>query len=81
MPERSDVTGLLDLGIGPSISTKLLDISSPSQREAWDRVSAIYGLSGVEPGMTLVSVNAAKASSPLALGAAARASPRPNQVR
>ncbi len=74
MPERSEVTGLLDLGIGPSISTRLFDVDNAAQRLAWDRISAVYGLTGVEPGMTLASVNGVRASSPLALGSAARSS-------
>lgn len=74
MPERSEVTGLLDLGIGPSISTKLFDVTGNAQHESWDRISAVYGLTGVEPGMTLATVNGADVTSPLALGNAARAS-------
>ncbi len=74
VPQRSDFSGLLDLGVGPSISARLVDMDDGAQRKTWDKLTDRYGLTGVEPGMTLVEVNARPATNPLDLRSAAQAS-------
>lgn len=74
LPQRSELTGLLDLGVGSAISTRVMDVKDGPRRAQWDEITARLGLSGIEPGMTLVQVNNTPVSSPLALGEAARAS-------
>ncbi|MFI4897335.1 MAG: site-2 protease family protein [Phycisphaerales bacterium JB059] len=74
IPERSRLSGLLDLGVGPSISATIPSIESESARARWDEVMQSLGLTGFRPGVTLTHVNGAPVSSPLALGEASRAS-------
>jgi regulator of sigma E protease len=74
VPERSRLSGLLDLGVGPAISTAIPSIESESTRARWDEVMQNLGLTGFRPGVTLTHVNAKPVSSPLALGEASRAS-------
>lgn len=58
-PRQSDVTGMLEVGIAPSLSNKVVSAPKGDEataariREALNEV----GLVGVDPGMTLVSVN------------------------
>jgi regulator of sigma E protease len=54
-PEPGKLTGLLELGIGPSASTQLAEVK-PSEVEAWKRLLASAGVTGVEPGAELVRV-------------------------
>lgn len=58
-PQKSDVTGMLEVGMAPAVSTRVISPArrTPSRRE--DILAALLdaGLVGVEPGMTLTSVN------------------------
>lgn len=68
---KDEQTGLLDLGIGPAISTTL---AAWEEVEMRDRIAQIVGMTGVAPGDRLVSVAGEPARRPLALIDAAAAS-------
>ena len=53
-PERGTLTGLLDLGIEPARALRI-DPQFARHTDAWAEVAPRIGLSGVEPGMRLVS--------------------------
>lgn len=55
-PEPGSATGLLELGVEPPRSATLIELRSPAERAAWTQLAESIGLSGVEPGMTLVRV-------------------------
>lgn len=57
MPERGPLSGMLELGIEPTSSTLIREIPpTPAARANWERLTARLGLTGLEPGMRLVSV-------------------------
>lgn len=74
LPKRNEMTGLLDLGIGSAVSTRVVDVKNKTQLAQWDEITGRLGLDGLRPGMTLVEVDGEPVSTPLALGEAARAS-------
>src|SRR5690606_29141584 len=56
-PKTSRVSGMLEMGIGPAFSATVVDLPpSPEADATWARETAAVGLTGVEQGMTLVSV-------------------------
>jgi regulator of sigma E protease len=55
-PEASPQTRLLEIGVSPSFSAKLLEAKTPEEaKEFGDRMAEI-GLNGLKPGMTLTRV-------------------------
>jgi regulator of sigma E protease len=54
VPEKSDFTGLLDLGVEPPRSPALSSAASPAERDELRDALERFGLRGVEPGMTLL---------------------------
>ncbi|MFG0284071.1 MAG: site-2 protease family protein [Phycisphaerales bacterium JB039] len=57
VPQRSDLTGLLDLGVEPPRSPTLIDApDDDATREALRAALDRFGLTGVAPGMTLTHV-------------------------
>lgn len=71
MPVRNEATGLLDLGIMPPQSTRVL---SGTDAEMWSRVLSAEGLSGFNQGEQLVAVNGQQVDTPYAILDAASAS-------
>ncbi len=62
-PIESPQSGLLDLGISPSVSTMLKE-APEGTRPIWDMGSAQFGMDGLEPGDRFVSVNGQAIDSP-----------------
>lgn len=58
MPEKSPVTGLLEVGVEPARSAALLEARTEADRAALREILDRIGLTGVEPGMRLVRVGA-----------------------
>ena len=56
-PTKNATSGLLDIGISPSISTALRTADDPDSRRVWDLASREYGMAGLEPGDVFVAVN------------------------
>ncbi len=77
-PRPGARSGLLEIGIEPARTTRLLDLTKPRDIEQFRAAVALAGLPGVEPGMTLARVNGASIAT---LGEvdefAARAGPAP----
>lgn len=67
IPVLSDRTGLLDLGISPSITSTLKGISNPEDRKFWDIASHQLGLDGLEPNDVFVEANGQAIHSPFDL--------------
>lgn len=67
IPVLSDRTGLLDLGISPSITSTLKGISNPEDRKFWDIASHQLGLDGLEPSDVFVEANGQAIHSPFDL--------------
>jgi regulator of sigma E protease len=57
-PEISRQSGLFDIGVLPSRSATILNVKRASERAQFDDVVEQLGLPGLEPGSTLVRVNA-----------------------
>lgn len=55
-PETSRLTGLMEIGVEPPRSTRVVNPRKPGDREQWRAALARIGLEGVEPGMALVRV-------------------------
>lgn len=75
IPEAGRLTGLLELGVGPSFSPVVVDLRTESQRTAAHAAFASIGLDGLRSGMRLVragTITEIKGAS--AIDAAARAS-------
>lgn len=70
VPERSQFTGLLDLGVEPPRSPTLASAESEGDREQLRQVRDRFGLTGVAPGMTLTTVQA-RGQAPAAVSDAA----------
>lgn len=71
MPVKNASTGLLDLGIMPPQSTRIL---SGTDAEMWSRVLNAEGLNGFNQGEQLVAVNGKQVDTPYAILDAASAS-------
>ncbi|MCK6476177.1 MAG: site-2 protease family protein [Phycisphaerales bacterium] len=56
-PRQSTVTKLLDIGVGPSLSTRLASARTPAEQRIGEENLARIGLPGVKPGMSLVSID------------------------
>ena len=56
VPEKSDLTALLDLGVEPPRAPVLVDEESPGARDELRDAMERFGLPGVEPGMRLSQV-------------------------
>ncbi len=56
VPETSKLTNLLELGIGPARSTRLLKARTPSDAAEFEASLAGLGYMGIKPGMELVRV-------------------------
>lgn len=56
MPEKSPVTGLLEVGVEPARSAVLLEARNKADRDAFRDALERFGLPGLEPGMRLVRV-------------------------
>ncbi len=67
IPVLSDRTGLLDLGISPSITSTLKGISDPEDRKFWDIASHQLGLDGLEPNDVFLEANGQAIHSPFDL--------------
>jgi len=52
-PQRSDISGMFELGVNPAQSTRLFAASSKQDIELFAKV----GLGGVEPGSTLIAIS------------------------
>ncbi|MEM1329487.1 MAG: site-2 protease family protein [Planctomycetota bacterium] len=65
VPERGEVTGMLEMGIGPAISTTLLDART-SSRADFDAVMSGAGFPGLEPASRLIEID----GSPITLASA-----------
>lgn len=62
LPETSPYSGMLEIGIGPLPSTRIIDIPrTPETLERWREATASVGLEGVMPGMRLASTSGADA--------------------
>jgi len=61
-PRKSAATGMLELGLGPAISNRVLSPPKQNNKEESAIEAALdrAGLEGVKPGMTLLSVNGAE---------------------
>ncbi len=55
-PRQSTITHLLDIGVGPAISARLLDTRNADEAAEAQANLAKLGLPGVKPGMTLVRI-------------------------
>ena len=55
-PEVGPLTGLRELGVGPSLSTRLSPARTPQEEEAGAEQFAKLGFNGLKPGMKLVRV-------------------------
>ncbi len=62
-PQRSDFSGLFDIGIMPSVST-VLKPTSPETQGIWDMIASSYQLDGLQPGDRVVSINGNPIGSP-----------------
>lgn len=62
-PERGTLTGLQEIGVSPARSARLGDVRTEAEREQFRELFAKRGLEGLEPGMTLVSVQGASVDS------------------
>jgi regulator of sigma E protease len=75
-PRPDRLSGLLAIGVGPGVSTALINSPQPAERDeiakALDRLGV--GEAGVTPGSTLVAVGGQPVVTPQALVTAARAS-------
>ncbi|MEM1185012.1 MAG: site-2 protease family protein [Planctomycetota bacterium] len=58
-PTVAPLTGLLEIGIGPARTLRVIDGGSEEALERFRSVLASEGLEGVEPGMTLATAQAA----------------------
>lgn len=56
MPERSRITGLLDIGVLPAASNNVFATKTSRERAEFDKAMARLGLPGLEPGSTLARV-------------------------
>ncbi len=58
-PRKSNVTHMLEIGVGPASSNTIIKppIDDPAGRQEIRAALEITGLIGVDPGMTLISVN------------------------
>jgi regulator of sigma E protease len=72
-PEPGKLTGLLEMGVGPSFSTQLVDVKD-SELEAWHQRNKTLGIGGLEPGAVLVAVDGVKARDANGIGEAVRKS-------
>jgi regulator of sigma E protease len=62
LPETSPYSGMLEIGIGPLPSTRVITPRhAPDMLERWREATALVGLDGVMPGMRLASIGAADA--------------------
>ncbi len=52
-PEVSRLTGLMEIGVEPPRSSRIVDPTKPADRERWREALERVGLKGVEPGMVL----------------------------
>lgn len=67
-------TRLLSLGVAPARTNTLVELNNPVQRRRAIADFASVGLEGIEPGMTLVSVDGIDANGPQDIAEAARRS-------
>lgn len=74
LPEASKVERLLSIGVGPAASGSLPDAPSRRFRSAFTKAMKDQGYDGLEPGMTLVSIDGRATSDPYQIQAAATAS-------
>jgi len=72
-PEAGKLTGLLEIGIGPSFSTRLME-AKESELEGWNKRNKSLGIEGLSPGATLVRVGERKARDGNEIGEAVRRS-------
>src|SRR5690606_5435125 len=56
VPEKSDLTGLLDLGVEPPRAPILVSADTPTERDQLRAALERFGLGVVEPGMKLTRV-------------------------
>ncbi len=56
-PRKNEETRLLQLGVGPAISTRLWDVRNEQEREQFALLAERVGASELEPGMTVVAVD------------------------
>ncbi len=75
IPTKSELNGLLEIGISPAISATLKSVSTPAERRLWEMSSREYGMDGLEPGDRFVSVNGHPITSPFDVLDAAKADP------
>jgi regulator of sigma E protease len=73
-PIKSELSGLLDIGITPAVSTKLKDTTDPQTIRLWKMFSHEYGFQGLEPGDHFQVANNQTISSPFDLLDIAKAS-------
>jgi regulator of sigma E protease len=62
LPERSPLSGMLEIGIQPATSTRVHTKIPPAQLDTWKSNLAQVGLTGIEPGMRLASVGPSRES-------------------
>ncbi|MBL4699096.1 MAG: site-2 protease family protein [Phycisphaerales bacterium] len=66
-PEKSERSGLLDIGITPAISPRLNAAKDKQVRKQWERAAQAYGFGGLEPGDLFVSAEGRPVNSPFDL--------------
>ncbi len=58
VPKPPPSGGLLQIGVGPPPSNRLPEVGeTPALRDAFARITARFGLAGVEPGMELIAID------------------------
>lgn len=67
IPIKSEQSGLLDLGIIPSISTSLKGAKDEQSQRIWEMSSYDYGFTGLKPNDRFVSANGSPIRSPFDL--------------
>jgi regulator of sigma E protease len=63
IPVQEPVTKMLYIGAGPAASAQLTNVRNPDEAERFRKALADRGVTGIEPGMTLVSLNGRPARS------------------
>ncbi len=75
IPTKSELNGLLEIGISPALSTTLKSVSTPAERRLWAMSSREFGMDGLEPADRFISVNSRPITSPFDVLDAAKAAP------
>jgi len=73
-PEIAEQSGLLDIGIAPSVSARLKAPQDPDEIKLWRRVARAYGFGSIDLGDTILSANGQSVQSPFDLLDAAKLS-------